>query len=158
MRMETGMLFAADAAEADLLTLSISDRFGICVRSLVDFRAGAVMHRFTGYIGPELTQHSLQVGPGQHISGTRFVGFLSHGCDPNCRLDMDSLEMIAVRDIACGELLTIDYTATEDVLYSQFSCECGAASCRGWITGRQDVPEDMKSDRCDGSVGQFPMR
>src|SRR5690606_33754662 len=101
--------------------------------------AGAVLDRFTGEIGPEITQHSLQVAPGLHISATRFVGYLTHGCAPNCRLDMNRFELVALRDVEAGELLTIDYAATEDRLHLQFACQCGAADCRSWITGRLDA-------------------
>ena len=37
-------------------------------------------------------------------------------------------------------LLTIDYAETEDVLYRQFACHCGASVCRHWITGRHEAP------------------
>src|SRR3546814_11760482 len=80
----------------------------------------------------------LQVRPGLHISGTHFIGYLSHGCDPNCRLDMERFELVARRDIAPGETLTVDYAATEDVLFRQFACRCAAPTCRGWITGRAE--------------------
>ena len=129
--------------EVDLLQVwHTSGPHGRGVRTLVDRRAGEVVHRFTGVIGPELKQHTLQVAPGQHISETRVIGYLSHSCDPNCRLDMDAFDLIALGDIAEGELLTIDYAATEDVLYRQFACHCGAASCRHWITGRLEGPDE----------------
>jgi hypothetical protein len=51
---------------------------------------------------------------------------------------MDRFELVARRDIAAGDLLTVDYAATEDVLYVQFPCRCGALQCRNWITGRAD--------------------
>ena len=41
--------------------------------------------------------------------------------------------------VRAGGLLTIDYAATEDVLYRQFACGCGAAACRRWITGRAEA-------------------
>jgi uncharacterized protein len=120
----------------DILALCVTAELGLGVELLKAVAAGTVLDRFTGEISPEITQHSLQVGPEQHISGTRFVGYLSHGCEPNCRLDMDRFELVALRDIGAGELLTIDYAATEDRLHVQFPCHCGAQSCRGWITGR----------------------
>src|SRR3546814_9543462 len=89
----------------------------------------------------------LQVRPGLHISGTHFIGYLSHGCDPNCRLDMERFELVARRDIAPGETLTVDYAATEDVLFRQFACRCAAPTCRGWITGRAEaINEDGRSE------------
>ncbi|MCT2401534.1 SET domain-containing protein-lysine N-methyltransferase [Novosphingobium mangrovi (ex Huang et al. 2023)] len=141
------------AAESgpDRLVVCHREAIGHCVLSLAPFAKGEVVDRFSGEIGPELRQHSLQVRPGLHISDTRFVGFLSHGCDPNCRLDMERLELVALRGIAAGDLLTIDYAETEDVLFRQFACQCGARTCRGWITGRlEDANEDGLRRMADG--------
>jgi len=123
-----------------LEVLDTSSRHGLGVRTLIPRSAGEVVHRFTGVITPELRLHSLQVGEHLHIAETRYIGFLSHSCDPNCRLDMERFEVQALRDVEAGGLLTIDYAATEDVLYRQFACHCGAASCRHWITGRAETP------------------
>lgn len=113
---------------------------GLGVRTLAPRHAGETFHRFTGVISPELRQHSLQVTEDLHISETRFIGYLSHSCEPNCRLDMVRFELSALRDIAPGERLTIDYAETEDRLYRQFACECGAPDCRRWVTGRRELP------------------
>jgi hypothetical protein len=125
-----------------LLVLHTLGPHGMGVRTLVPRRAGEVIHRFTGKVGPELKQHTLQVSPGLHISETEVIGYLSHSCDPDCRLDMERSELLAVRDIAADEMLTIDYAQTEDVLYRQFACHCGAANCRHWITGRLEGPDE----------------
>lgn len=139
MFVDSRLEFVPGREADDRLAICRSDEFGLGVQALVDAPQGAVLDRFTGEFGPEITQHSLQVRPGVHISKTRFIGYLTHGCEPNCRLDMDRFELVALRDIAAGELLTVDYAETEDVLHVQFPCYCGAASCRGWITGRLDT-------------------
>ena len=81
---------------------------GLGVQTLVARKAGAVIHRFTGAIGPDLQQHSLQVGPGRHISDTRFIGYLSHSCAPNSRLDMDRFGTIDRKDVEILEALQRD--------------------------------------------------
>lgn len=131
--------FAPGVEANDSLMICRSSAIGLGVQAMRDFAADAVLDRFTGKLGAEITQHSLQVRPGLHITETRFIGFLSHGCAPNCRLDMDSFLLIALRDIAAGELLTIDYAATEDVLHTGFACQCQAETCRKWIVGRNDA-------------------
>lgn len=133
----TGVADDVDEAQA-LRVCHATERHGLGVRTLIPRTAGEVIHRFEGTIGPDLKQHTLQVSPGRHIAGTRFIGYLSHSCDPNCRLDMDRFELVALRDVPADRLLTIDYAATEDVLYRQFACHCGAAACRRWITGRAE--------------------
>lgn len=119
----------------------LDDRRGLGVRARRGFAAGSLVHRFAGVVGEAICQHSLQIDPVRHISSTRYIGYLSHGCDPNCRLDMASFAVMALRSIAPGDLLSIDYAATEDRLHRQFPCCCGADDCRGWITGRREQPD-----------------
>ena len=137
---------AGAAADDPCLTVCRDADVGLCVRALGAVAAGAVLESFDGDIGPHISQHSLQVRPGLHISGTRHIGYLSHGCDPNCRLDMTRFQLVALRAIAAGERLTIDYAATEDRLHVQFACACGAPSCRGWITGRDEPANGAGQD------------
>lgn len=122
----------------DILAVTYCGKLGLGVRALAEVGCGAVLDRFDGPVGPDLLQHSLQVSPGHHISETRFVGYLSHSCDPNCRLDMKNFQLVALRDIEACSLLTIDYAATEEQLYRQFCCLCGSGNCRGWVTGHNE--------------------
>ncbi|MBU1374435.1 MAG: SET domain-containing protein-lysine N-methyltransferase [Alphaproteobacteria bacterium] len=131
---------AGPQPDASLEVCDTDSEYGLGVRTLVPRHEGEVIHHFTGVIGPELKQHTLQVSPGLHISETEIIGFLSHSCAPDCRLDMAASQLVALRDIRPGDLLTIDYAETEDVLYRQFACHCGAAGCRRWITGRLEAP------------------
>tara|TARA_R110000772_G_scaffold100306_15_gene200577 strand:+ start:1126 stop:1650 length:525 start_codon:yes stop_codon:yes gene_type:complete len=131
------------------LAICYDEEVGVGVVALVNFAKGDVLDRFTGEIGPELTQHSLQVSPGRHISGTRFIGYISHGCDPNCGLDMQRQELVALRDIAADELIRIDYAATEDRLFTNFSCSCDAENCRDWIVGRMEADQSPESGSND---------
>lgn len=129
----------------DILVVTYCGKIGLGVRTLISIDRGAVLDRFDGTIGPELRQHSLQLSPDRHISETRFVGYLSHSCDPNCQLDMKSFQLVALRDIEACSLLTIDYAASEEKLYRQFPCLCGSGNCRGWVTGHSEQisPEGM---------------
>ncbi len=123
-----------------LQVVRLDENRGLGVRARQDFTAGGVMHRFAGVVSEDICQHSLQVDARRHISGTRYIGYLSHGCDPNAGLDMADFTLIARRAIAAGDIVTIDYAETEDRLHRQFACRCGAATCRGWITGRDEQP------------------
>jgi D-alanine-D-alanine ligase len=57
----------------------------------------------------------------------------NHSCAPNTA--MDGLNMVALRAIAAGEELTLDYAELLDEESEPFECRCGAPSCRGRITG-----------------------
>jgi D-alanine-D-alanine ligase len=48
---------------------------------------------------------------------------------------MAGLNMIATRDIATGEELTLDYALFLDKEMEPFQCQCGSAQCRGIIKG-----------------------
>jgi SET domain-containing protein len=51
---------------------------------------------------------------------------------------MGRFELWAMKDILPGQALTMDYASTEDYLFKQFPCLCGAPNCRKWITGRRE--------------------
>ena len=74
--------------------------------------------------------------------------FLNHSCLPNCALaiydeqDEDgtprgsSVWLEILSEVAPGEQMTIDYAWPAD---EAISCQCGAASCRGWIVAEEDL-------------------
>jgi hypothetical protein len=61
--------------------------------------------------------------------------YVNHSCTPNCGLAGNML-VVAMRDIAVGEELTFDYAMSDGGDYDEFDCLCGAAECRGVVTGR----------------------
>lgn len=130
-----------DDDDEALEVIHLDELRGLGVRARRAFAAGDVIHRFAGVVSETLCQHSLQVDASRHISGTRYIGYLSHGCDPNARLDMTGFTLAALRDVAAGDIVTVDYAATEDRLHRQFTCRCASPACRGWITGRLEQPD-----------------
>src|SRR5262245_20990573 len=71
------------------------------------------------------------------VSEAEFEGvmmFLNHSCEPNVGIQ-GRIVFVAMRDIAAGEELTLDY-ATIDHDTEPMACRCGAESCRGVITGQ----------------------
>ncbi|CAI5989561.1 unnamed protein product [Closterium sp. NIES-65] len=69
--------------------------------------------------------------------GPETPDFINHSCDPNCGLE-DSVTVVALRNIAPGEELSIDYGSTNAGVVrtssDNFSCHCGASICRGVVT------------------------
>lgn len=126
----------------------VGDTVGEGVQSCVAFVPGEVLFRFAGHLVPEITQFSLQVQPGLHLHDPYFMGKILHSCDPNAVVDMENLTFTAIKPIVPGEFVTMDYAQTEDVLFKTFVCSCGAANCRGLVTGRkqgQSVPIGLSS-------------
>ncbi len=61
------------------------------------------------------------------------VDYMNHSCDPNCGVK-GSVVVVARRPIAPGEELTFDYGTTDTDRWT-LTCRCGAAVCRGRMTG-----------------------
>ncbi len=120
--------------------------FGDCGKGVIALRAyarGELVGAFTGKMGHDLLQHTLQIDPENHIHDPYFVGYLLHSCDPNVVVDMHQRLVYCIKDIPAGTPLSMDYASTEDQLFSQFACGCGAPNCRQWVTGRAErVNED----------------
>lgn len=60
--------------------------------------------------------------------------YVNHSCDPNARL-ADARTLIALRAIPAGDEVCFDYATCDADNYDEFQCSCGAASCRGRISG-----------------------
>jgi D-alanine-D-alanine ligase len=58
----------------------------------------------------------------------------NHSCRANT--GFDGLNVVALRAIASGEELTLDYTEYMNEDSEPFACRCGAANCQGMVTGR----------------------
>jgi hypothetical protein len=68
--------------------------------------------------------------------------FLNHSCEPNVGVQ-GQIVFVAMRDVAAGEELTLDY-ATIDYDTPPMACRCGAAACRGVVTGRDWQRPDLQ--------------
>ena len=121
---------------AKFVVRDTGDVRGRGVSTKVAFDEGDRVARVAGVIAHETTLDTLQITPTLHVSDPWFCRFLLHSCDPNLELDLEHLHVTALKNIAAGEYLTIDYANTDDTVAVQFACQCGAENCRGWITGR----------------------
>jgi D-alanine-D-alanine ligase-like ATP-grasp enzyme len=57
----------------------------------------------------------------------------NHSCDPST--EYRGLDVVARRDLAAGEELTLDYATMLNEQSESFPCTCGAANCRGTVSG-----------------------
>jgi SET domain-containing protein len=74
------------------------------------------------------------IAPLERSEQDRVMLFLNHSCEPNVGM-RGEITFVAMRDIAPGEELTIDY-AMIDSGSERMVCNCGEPACRGVITGR----------------------
>ncbi len=131
--------------------VALGENVGEAVVCLREFAAGEVVFACTGFFSSTVTLFSLQITPTLHLHDPYFYGKLMHSCDPNVRVDVTTRQFIATRAIRAGEPVTLDYAASEDYLFRNFPCRCGAAHCRGIVAGRkQNSPERAASQRPPG--------
>ena len=72
----------------------------------------------------------------------------NHSCDPNTWW-LDPFLIIARRGIASDEEITIDYASITDDTQFSLECRCGAANCRGVVTGT-----DWRDTRLQTAYGE----
>jgi hypothetical protein len=66
---------------------------------------------------------------------------INHSCDPNAGL-CGQISLVAMRDIAANEEITFDYAMADSSSFDEFECACGAATCRGRVSGSDwQLPE-----------------
>ena len=119
------------------------------IRAKQPIRAGEVVFHLTGRIMSRPSKYSIQLGERRHLlTENSHWQFMNHGCEPNVRIDVDKLLMIAIRDIAPGEELTFNYNTTEWDMASPFDCLCSSNNCTGSIRGfRYLTPSQRKALR-----------
>jgi len=59
---------------------------------------------------------------------------VNHSCDPNCGMS-GQIALVALRPLEPGEEICFDYAMSDGTPYDQFPCGCGAATCRGRVSG-----------------------
>jgi uncharacterized protein len=59
--------------------------------------------------------------------------FTNHSCQPNARLSISQgrIEFYALRDIAAGDEITVNYGETHHE--GRLACRCVAPGCAGWL-------------------------
>ncbi len=114
--------WADDAERASFTALSQAE-----LRALPPERRAAFLRfgyntapdEITGTFHPEAVRHP--------------TNFLNHSCDPNAGYDGTDA-IVALRPIAAGEEIRMDYGTFSFSFDHEFTCRCGAAACRGKVT------------------------
>lgn len=127
--------FALEPKKDRFAITKIDNNVGEGLRCLGEFFPGQIVFAFTGYLISEITQFTLQVRPGVHLHDPFVMGKVLHSCDPNTDCDMERQIFVARKKINFGDMITMDYDQTEEVLYKPFYCSCKADNCRGFIQG-----------------------
>lgn len=123
--------------------------FGGVVFSTADVEAGKAKKRSLLMVGEDLWLGERPEDPDQ------VDWFLNHSCDPNLWFQ-DEVTLIARRDIVAWEEVTLDYAMHfGDAKWTMKErCRCGSPNCRGVITGRDWMLEDLQK-RYSGHFSPF---
>ncbi len=90
-------------------------------------------------IGPDLFLAALT--PGEYDG---VMMRINHSCEPNLGMGGNVL-LVAMRDIAVGEELTIDYALFLGDPGFAMDCRCGTAACRGVVRGTDWMRTDLRA-------------
>ncbi len=97
---------------------------------------------------PELGPAEIQIAEDLVIAPVRTeqrhggMLYTNHSCDPNLAIQ-GQIVLMAMRDGAAGEELTIDWATTDDGDYT-LDCRCGSPRCRGTVTGKDWMKPDLQ--------------
>ena len=95
-------------------------------------------------IGPDLFLAALTLGEYEGV-----MMRVNHSCQPNVGMGGNVL-LVAMRDIAAREELTIDYALFLGDPGFSMTCRCGTAACRGVVRGTDWMRTDLR-ERYRGS-------
>jgi uncharacterized protein len=128
-----GMFTSADL-EAGRLVVRLGGRL------VSSSELGELLHGASGYVD------TLAVSDDLHLvlpSGT-MVHCGNHSCDPNL-WHIGPYEIATRRPVRAGEELTVDYGTHSDGTGFVMTCFCGAASCRGKVTGQDWLRPELQA-------------
>ena len=112
------------------------------------FKQNEVIHSFSkSIVGNEITYLTVQISENEHIQlKPEFLQYINHSCDPNTFFDVDSMNLIALKDIQENEELTFFYPSTEWKMVQPFQCFCQTEKCLGKIQGASFIPLNTLKD------------
>ena len=103
--------------------------------------------------GREAASDPLGVGVDEYLDLEENARTFNHSCEPNSFIRGRN-ELVALRDISCGEEIIYDYSTTMDDDEERIlkagrdmwtcECNCGSEKCRGVINQFKTLPEEIR--------------
>jgi hypothetical protein len=125
-------------------------KYAIANREVVAVKGGHVLTRAQwADLEPVLGAADIQIAEDLFIAPVRqdhrhgSMLYTNHSCDPNLAIQ-GQIVLVAMRDVAAGEELTIDWATTDDGDY-EMECRCGSARCRRTVTGKDWMKEELQA-------------
>ncbi|KAI1343926.1 hypothetical protein F5Y15DRAFT_181930 [Xylariaceae sp. FL0016] len=86
------------------------------------------------------TYATVQCGKDKHLNLNSDLLYINHSCEPSLIFDTSNFQILAgPSGLRAGQELTFFYPSTEWSMAQPFDCLCGAPSCRGRISGANDM-------------------
>lgn len=107
---------------------------------------GGLIHDYEQYLQSPIERrpHFVQVEEGLYLGSPHDpepADYVNHSCEPNAGFS-GQIALYAMRDIAAGEEICIDYAMCDGSPYDEFDCACETKSCRKRVTGNDwKLPE-----------------
>ncbi len=101
-------------------------------------RAGEVVVIWGGDVVEVYRKGCVAIGEAVYLGGAPGPSdLMNHSCEPNVWMQ-DEVTLVARRDIAAGDEVTIDYALFQgdEAWTARWRCRCGAARCRGAVSGQ----------------------
>src|SRR5690606_29198174 len=92
--------FTNEPTKEEFLIAIVDQNVGWGIYTRKAHSAGTELCAFSGVLMSEITQYTLQVSKELHMHDPYFTGILTHSCDPNAKLDMVNLKLIALKDVS----------------------------------------------------------
>ena len=141
----------ADGASGEYSTevVVLEGRLGKQAVAARAFQRGEVVTEGFGPTTTERSMHTIQIDAGLHLVPPSPMKFFNHSCEPNCgiliRCGIDNLEIHALRDLAAGEELTLDYETFEEEFEALTGpCLCRSPKCRGRLRGYGAMSDELR--------------
>ncbi len=112
--------------------------------------------QFQAFTETATRYNAVQIGEDAHLVDLpNAPGGMNHSCDSNLWM-ADEVTVVARRDIAAGEELTIDYALQSGLPVDLLGqpCRCASLACRGVITGNDWQRKDLQ-ERYQGHFSPF---
>jgi cyanophycin synthetase len=131
---------AIASGESQNLVSLVEGRLGVAAVASCGFIEGDLVTEGWGDTTTERSMHTIQVDNDLHLVPPSPMRFLNHSCEPNCgivlRRGVERAQIRALRDIAAGEELTLDYETFEEEFKALTGpCLCHSKGCRGRLRG-----------------------
>lgn len=81
---------------------------------------------------------SVQISIEKHIFD-RLLEAMNHSCTPTTFVDVQRMQVIAIKDISPEEELTFFYPSTEWEMNRPFQCNCQSSQCIGFVSGAKNL-------------------